>query len=793
MAVINVKPGSHDATDWCAVGELFGDTVVTINDTFQLKLRNAVIPIHKHVVSSMRIDEWNCSAVFAASSFTFSKIIASVRHCGRLSRIAKLYTCLNLTDRLYNTFSKKQAMSCVNRAFAHFKVKKPPLQLSVRVPYEMAVSRSELVRATRYIACATDLPASAQRVVLDRTSLVRKAASRVADLCTNAVKWASNWSLHSPWEHSDLCIAGCHHTSALHPRRSTYGESCLAFRADEYIGRHSDAVNTNLNAVPSPDRQAVFHGIVTGLLSYQQQLQRFTSVDISVHKIKELATRCNKFTPHSGEYISTSAIKAMAGYFSDCVMHGLDKNGKMLFISCKRFHWHLLYTTFEFAATGSPSVGLNYAVSTLTPAQYISRKKDTYAWSHIAKFKCGGKKPANTKIARADGIQKFTKEKARPMVRCHREPERLLKRRICRAGFFVLLHAGLDQFGIFQTRLQAYSDRWKYREAQGDLAATFNLMDDMSGFYTCLDRSGVLDRAKYVIDKFKARHRRGRHWLSVPIRGNGAVKFGKSSEGCVNIHVDEIFAVLLWASDFSCFMLGIHFLVQLLGLFQGCALSVILSLMTAGADEDRWLCSLGNDRRLVVGFRYFDDRFIWFIYFVDCLESKARAKQLMADAPGIYMVGIVCEPEDPPDFLESTILESPDGHVILMHNNKNWDHVAEHGRQKIITQLPRSSYTSKTIIDGHRMSRLRSIVKHANSFEAKIRASLQMVVEWVICLGDTMDDAARILMKLREKRSQPLEVWLEVMKVMNISKTIRVSGHCDESGAESDCSLTLVG
>ena len=215
--------------------------------------------------------------------------------------------------------------------------------------------------------------------------------------------------------------------------------------------------------------------------------------------------------------------------------------------------------------------------------------------------------------------------------------------------------------------------------------------------------------------------------------------------------------------------------------------------MTAGADEDRWLCSLGNDRRLVVGFRYFDDRFIWFIYFIDCLESKARAKQLMADAPGIYMVGIVCEPEDPPDFLESTILESPDGHVILMHNNKNWDHVVEHGRQKIITQLPRSSYTSKTIIDGHRMSRLRSIVKHANSFEAKIRASLQMVVEWVICLGDTMDDAARILMKLREKRSQPLEVWLEVMKVMNISKTIRVSGHCDESGAESDCSLTLVG
>ena len=68
-----------------------------------------------------------------------------------------------------------------------------------------------------------------------------------------------------------------------------------------------------------------------------------------------------------------------------------------------------------------------------------------------------------------------------------------------------------------------------------------------------------------------------------------------------------------------------------------------------------------------------------------------------------------------------------------------------------------------------------------------------MVVEWVICLGDSMDDAARGLMKLREEGSQPLEVWLEIMKVMNISKATRVSGHCDESDTESDCSLTLVG
>ena len=66
-------------------------------------------------------------------------------------------------------------------------------------------------------------------------------------------------------------------------------------------------------------------------------------------------------------------------------------------------------------------------------------------------------------------------------------------------------------------------------ESQGVGAKAKKVMDDMSGFYTSLDRSGVLQRAKYAIDKFKKRFRKPKHWLLVANRGYGAVKFGKSS------------------------------------------------------------------------------------------------------------------------------------------------------------------------------------------------------------------------------------------------------------------------
>ena len=273
------------------------------------------------------------------------------------------------------------------------------------------------------------------------------------------------------------------------------------------------------------------------------------------------------FSADPDRYTTTKSIKDMTKYFSDCVRHGLDKNTKMLFISCKRFHWHLLYTTFQFAATGSPHNGLNYAVSRFTHEGYISHKQKSYLWSHIAQFKNVRRKPALDKVARCDAVQKFTKEKARPMVRCHREPDRLLKHRACRAGFYVLVNAGLDQFGIFQTRLMAYRDRWALKEKAGDSAATLKKMDDMSGFYTCLDRAGVLDRPQYCFDKYKNIFRKNKHWLNVHVRGRDPVCTGKSWEGRINIHVDEIFGILVWASNYSSFTLGKHFLEQLLGLF----------------------------------------------------------------------------------------------------------------------------------------------------------------------------------------------------------------------------------
>ena len=158
-------------------------------------------------------------------------------------------------------------------------------------------------------------------------------------------------------------------------------------------------------------------------------------------------------------------------------------------------------------------------------------------------------------------------------------------------------------------------------------------------------------------------------------------------------------------------------------------MSVILALMTAGADEDKWLKILGCDRRLVAGLRYFDDRCIWIMHLGGCATSGARADELVAACTEFYMEGILCEHEEPPNFLESMIYENNDCSVTLLHNNKNWENMLLTGEQKIYTQMPRRSFIAGSMINGHRMSRLRSIVKPANSECAQLLACLQMIVE----------------------------------------------------------------
>jgi hypothetical protein len=788
---IHVTAGSQDATDWCMIDEFFGHSIITTPTGLQCTLSEIKLAIHKKCITSFTVTKLICPAFYQDTKITYSKLFHSLSNTMTdTARTAKLYSYLDAAEYIYNTFERKRAMSLLFKSFKQFKIPRPPLSLSIRTAYPMIVNRRQLVRSGRYLVAASTLPKSAQNLILSRTNLVNKNPNTFADLCCNNLRWSTKWNVNEPWKCCNQCVSMQHL-----PHRNTYGTNCLAFRADEYDGPFSDIVKCSLKVIPYPDRQSVFHFIVTGLLSFQQRLQRFTEVNISVPKIKELASGCIRFTPPKREYIDTKRVKEMTSHFDGCVMYGLDKNTKMLFVSCPLFHWHLLHTTFQFAATGSPTTGLNYIEATMTPAQYIQAKKDSYTWSHIAGFVSGQLKDSHSKLAKADVIQKYTKEKGRPMIRCHREPERLLKSRVCKAGYFMLMNSGLDHLGINNTRLMLYSDRWKHRESLGATAQTLELLDDMSGFYTCLDRAGVLQRAKYVCDKYKLRHRRGRHWITVARRGCSPPKFGKSSysDDYVSVHVDEIYEVLVWASGFSCFKLGVHFLRQILGLFQGCALSVILALFTAAADEDRWLCSLGADRQLVFGFRWFDDRFLWFIYTMFSTTSRSKATRLRKDSSQIYMDGIECEPEDPPNFLESALTERPDGTLLLMHNNKNWSSICTHGCQSIITQLPRSSFHPDSILDGYRISRIKSVIMHANTDFGMIAAALQQITEWTTCLGDDVDDVIRMLRCLCHNTTRSTRgIWKTVLDITTRCNeaTVPSGEHLDDPEG-SECSATI--
>ena len=789
---IHITPGSADATDWCQVHEFFGRSTITTPFGLHSTLSEIRPAIRKKCITSFTVTKLICPIIYRDTKLTYTKLFHSISNDCDTSKTAKLYSYLDAAELIYNTFERKRAMSLLFKAFKQFKIRRPPISLCIRTSYPQMILRTPLVRAGRYLVAASALPKSAQNLIFSRTTLVNKNPNTVGGICCNNLKWAPEFDVNHPWPCCEQCSTMPHL-----PHRSTYGTSCLAFKAEEYTGPFIDVIRCNLKAIPSPNRHAVFHGFVTGLLSFQLRLQRFTEVDVPIAKIKELASQCIKSTFPPGDFIQTSRVKALAAYFDGCVMYGLDKNTKMMFICCPQFHWHLMYTTFKFAATGKPSAGLNYTQSTTTPTQYISMKKSSYKWSHIAPFSGCLMKHSKSKLAHADVIQKYAKEKGRPMVRCHREPERLLKSRICQAGFFMLTHSGLDHLGISNTRLSLYKDRWKHREELGTKVQTMELLDDMSGFYTCLDREGVLQRAEYVHRKFKAKHRRDRHFISVSRRGGCTPKFGKSTndDDFVCIHVDEILEVLVWASQFSCFMFGIHFLEQILGLFHGCALSVILALFTAAADEDRWLCSLGADRPLVFGFRYFDDRKLWFMYYVFSTTSRSKATTLKRQSTQIYMLGIECEPEEPPNFLESSLIELPDGSLSLMHNNKSWSSICLNSCQSVYTQLPRCSFSPTSVIDGHRVSRLKSVVMHSNTHIGMVTAALQQIIEWTTCLGDTIPDVMRILRCLQHNTTRITRgVWPAILQI-----TTKCSGvtdlleQIDDPDSESECSITVCG
>lgn len=755
----SVQPGTCDATNWDIVCMLFGKSMISFNNGPTITLSEARLYFKMNCISDFTVSEWKCKAVHAKVKILYNRLLSSLQGLSEYDKTAKLYASMGLADKFYNTYQRSCALKQVKKAFDYCHVRPPPKQLPFRLQYDMCVSKTKLSRSIRYIVGACALPQSARTVVVDRTHIVNKSPTRVCDIVLNSIVTARDWTL-TPWEHSDLCNAG------LHPCRETYGCRCMAFRADEYNGPFSDIVQLNLKTIPVPDSRVVFHRLITSLLSYQQRLQRFTSVSVTTGKVKQLAYECNNFRGrraacHGPSPPTLREVRAMAKYFKGCVLQRLDKNSNMLFISCKHFYWQQMYKTFEFAATGSPLGGLNYVASKLSPEDYVKRKKDAYSWHHIAPFSGRRNNITNSmQMAQADPVQKFSKEKARPMVRCHREPDRMLKHRICRVGFFILMQSGLDHLGVSSTRLLAYLDRWKHRRQLATSAASFELMDDMSGFYTSLNRIGVLERAKYVLDRFKERHRKPRHWLRLQCHGNFPVRFGKSSsDDYVSVHVDDVQDVLQWATNFSCFMLGTVMLEQVLGLFQGCALSVILALMTAAADEAHWLALLGADRPLVCGLRYVDDRYLRFVYLLNNPESKATAYLLKTESSCIYMEGIVCEVVDPGPFLESIISEEADGKLVMRHYNKNWESIDLHGRPLYLSQPSRASFCGQSKIDGYRMARLRAVVSHCSSFGLQMLAVQQTIAEWLLGLGDEIADVLRVVTRLWKKHYKPRKVW----------------------------------
>ena len=152
------------------------------------------------------------------------------------------------------------------------------------------------------------------------------------------------------------------------------------------------------------------------------------------------------------------------------------------------------------------------------------------------------------------------------------------------------------------------------------------------------------------------------------------------------------------------------------------------------------------------------------------------------------MAGIECEPEESSNFLETCFTELPDGSLHLTHNNKNWDSVCQCNCQSVYTQLPRCSFSLTSIIDGHRISRLKNVVMHSNNHIGMITAALQQIIEWIICLGDTIHDVMRILRCLQHNTMRITRgVWPIILQI-----TTKCSGVTDLLEQIDDLVLSIM-
>ena len=591
---IAVQPGRLDLTDWVAVTSMCSSTMVQLtlphptshSQTPPIWFRHHPLPIsYVAKILACRPPPFSFQVVSVSpiswlpSNLAFSTIKAHIRHMPphlAHSYLINLQGSLEAQPKCTRYHTSRLALRRLYRCM-HLHML-PPI-ITVPCPYHHHMDRGRLCSVVKSMVQSLPLTPSAKVTLLARIKPTSPRATKGHfPQWFNLQKWTTSFSA-DPWP----CCPMCSKPSKA-PRAPLPGQpesSCISFSPLDYPEFCDNFVVLGYShkTQPFPTRVTAKISALSGISKLSNCLVRFGYTPPPSDDLARMASACvrppNRI-PLQRAPFTTRALEAAAVGLQHLVVGPHDKNPGLPALDCPRYIWHLYKKTFEWEGPNP----LFHLVTT-PPADIVNALIASYPFSDIAPIDKNGTLPI------AEGWRKFSatevKHKMRPLIRCHTEPHHRVKSMVTRAGVFAInsLPPTMTAHLAKTTQLRTAMDRVEKWARSLPASTRFSeFEDDAEGCYNNMDVSNGLKNLRSVLALVQ--RSTGMKGARVPTRSKLKPVQPSSRKGgttpSVIISWNTLVKVVEWATGFRYLTLGTLTLSQIGGFFQGCPISVLLTL-----------------------------------------------------------------------------------------------------------------------------------------------------------------------------------------------------------------------
>jgi hypothetical protein len=202
------------------------------------------------------------------------------------------------------------------------------------------------------------------------------------------------------------------------------------------------------------------------------------------------------------------------------------------------------------------------------------------------------------------------------------------------ALMFLLRLSGIKHFALFDCfAFKDHVSDFNNRCIEND-SFIFKFSFDVKNFYTEIDKQLLLIRVKFIIEFYRRTHHvnfisfpknKSKDLLPKPCFTDNPLYF------CINL--DDLITMIQIALDFAYYGLGVHIILQVIGLAMGCPMSPPLAILYLAFDEHHSALPdfVRSYRPFKLHFlldRYMDDLFLIVALTTDFASAKAIAEKV---------------------------------------------------------------------------------------------------------------------------------------------------------------------